>query len=493
MRTEAIGRRGCRDVLLAISGDGYRSLSPPSTRTGLSTSARRMREYHVNLAVLRSLIAANPSVTFKLMLDGPNSGAYLEPLKTLANVLLIATSSSAGQTAFRYLPQKSIAGNLTRNPLRRRADSSFLTTQLFGAAAFAASDAEVVHAANEVSAGRAPSFLAYMIGRGFNLSRPFDFTADLGATQRLYERVPSTPPGPTNRAPIASPLSITTAEDTPVSFILPAVDLDLGVLTFTVGSPAHGTLSGTAPFLTYTPAANYNGPDSFTFSVSDGFLISLTVTVSITVTPVDDPPVTTASGTLAYTENDPPTAIAPALTVTDVDSTNLTGATVQVTGQPRGRRRPARADVPAGRDHGDLRRGHRHADAGRQRVRRGVPGRAARRDLRELERQPRQRAADRDVPLARRRRLRPVRDAHDHDRAGQRPARDRHERRPAELRGGCPGHADRSGPRAHRSRQPDHGGHGPDHGQPRVGRGRARPGVAAERHHRATTCPPAGR
>ena len=40
---------------------------------------------------------------------------------------------------------------------------------------------------------------------------------------------------------------------------------------------------------------------------------------------------TTASGTLAYTENDPPTQVAPALTVTDVDSPNLTGAVVQIT------------------------------------------------------------------------------------------------------------------------------------------------------------------
>ena len=52
--------------------------------------------------------------------------------------------------------------------------------------------------------------------------------------------------------------------------------------------------------------------------------------MSITVDAVDDPPVTTASGTLAYTENDAATAIAPALTVTDSDSANLTGATVQI-------------------------------------------------------------------------------------------------------------------------------------------------------------------
>ena len=47
--TEAIGRRGCRDLLFAISGDGYRSLSPPSCAR-LATSGSRMREYHVSPA-----------------------------------------------------------------------------------------------------------------------------------------------------------------------------------------------------------------------------------------------------------------------------------------------------------------------------------------------------------------------------------------------------------------------------------------------------------
>ncbi len=329
--TQAVARRGCRDIAIAVTGDGYRSLSPPTVRTSLSTSGSRMREHHLALASLRSAIASNPSVTFKLMIDGPGSGAFIEALRSLSNVLVIATSSTARQTAFRYLPEKEIAGDLRRNPLRMRSDSSFFTTLLFGGAAFSASDAEVVHAAAEVAAGRAPSFLAYMIARAFQLSRPFDFTADLGATQRLYTTFAVTPPGPLNRQPVANAQSVTTAEDTAKPIVLTASDPDGDALTYTVGTPAHGTLAGTAPNLTYTPAANYNGPDSFTFTVSDGTLISATATVSITVTSVDDPPVTTASGTLAYTENGPPAGIAPALTVTDVDSTNLTGAMVQIT------------------------------------------------------------------------------------------------------------------------------------------------------------------
>ncbi len=54
--------------------------------------------------------------------------------------------------------------------------------------------------------------------------------------------------------------------------------------------PTHGTLSGTAPNLTYTPDANYNGPDSSSVTVSDGQLTSAPATVSIDVTPVNDGP-----------------------------------------------------------------------------------------------------------------------------------------------------------------------------------------------------------
>jgi Big-like domain-containing protein/cadherin-like protein len=331
--SEAIAKRGCRDILVAISGDGYRKLPTPTVRTRLTTAGKRMREYHVSAAMLRSLIGANPSVTFKLLIDAPGSGGFIESLKSLSNVLVVSTSSTAAQTAYRYLPRKRIGGELTGNPLHRRSDSSFLTTMLFGGAAFAASDVEVGHAAAEVAAGRAPSFFAYLVARAFALSRPFDFTADLGATQRLYVHgFTPTPPGPSNGAPVATPQSVTTTQDTAKAITLAGSDPDGDPLTFAIAAaPTHGTLGGTAPNVTYTPAAGYEGPDSLTFTVSDGSLTSAAATVAIAVSAVDDPPVTSAGGTLAYAENDPPTAIAPSLTVLDGDSSSLTGATVQIT------------------------------------------------------------------------------------------------------------------------------------------------------------------
>ena len=55
-------------------------------------------------------------------------------------------------------------------------------------------------------------------------------------------------------------------------------------LTYSVvTSPTHGTLSGAAPNLTYTPATGYVGADSFTFKVNNGSYDSAPATVSITV------------------------------------------------------------------------------------------------------------------------------------------------------------------------------------------------------------------
>src|SRR3989441_12023886 len=59
-----------------------------------------------------------------------------------------------------------------------------------------------------------------------------------------------------------------------------------------VSRPPHGTLSlNSDGSFSYTPALNYNGPDSFTYKANDGQADSPTnATVSITVTPVNDPP-----------------------------------------------------------------------------------------------------------------------------------------------------------------------------------------------------------
>ncbi len=95
-----------------------------------------------------------------------------------------------------------------------------------------------------------------------------------------------------NEPPIANALNLSKDEDETVEVTLGGSDPDGDTLTFSVvDQPGHGSLSGTAPDLTYTPSVNYNGSDSFTFKVNDGSIDSNIATVSITINPVNDGPV----------------------------------------------------------------------------------------------------------------------------------------------------------------------------------------------------------
>ena len=97
---------------------------------------------------------------------------------------------------------------------------------------------------------------------------------------------------PVNDAPVADEKSLTTDEDAAREVTLSASDVEGEALGYTiVSAPEHGTLSGTGANLTYTPDADYNGPDSFTFKASDGTSDSNPATVSITVGAVNDAPV----------------------------------------------------------------------------------------------------------------------------------------------------------------------------------------------------------
>lgn len=99
----------------------------------------------------------------------------------------------------------------------------------------------------------------------------------------------------TNTAPSAIAQSVTTSEDTPVSFVLNGSDPEGSLLTYTViSNPTRGKISGTLPNLTYTPAEDFNGSDSLTFSVNDGSLNSALATISIKVTPINDAPIAIA-------------------------------------------------------------------------------------------------------------------------------------------------------------------------------------------------------
>lgn len=151
---------------------------------------------------------------------------------------------------------------------------------------------------------------------GYTGSDSFTFTANDGTAASAAGTVSITVTA-VNAAPVAKAQSMTTAEDTAKAVTLSATDADGDALTYSiVTQPLHGSLSGTMPNLTYTPALNYNGTDSFTFRANDGQAYSNTATVSISITAVNDAPVAKAQS--VKTAED--TAKAVTLTSSDIEN-----------------------------------------------------------------------------------------------------------------------------------------------------------------------------
>lgn len=123
--------------------------------------------------------------------------------------------------------------------------------------------------------------------------------------------------------PVAINQSVETNEDYPVSITLQANSPGGEALTFNIlTSPQHGTLSGDAPNIVYTPVANYSGTDSLSFKASIDSIDSNIATVTINVLPVNDLPV--AKNDLAYTRKGIPVVINVLANDTDLDGDILT-------------------------------------------------------------------------------------------------------------------------------------------------------------------------
>ncbi|WP_353568378.1 lamin tail domain-containing protein [Haloferula sargassicola] len=112
----------------------------------------------------------------------------------------------------------------------------------------------------------------------------YTLTASNGSGELTSEVTVTVLPG----VPEAQAGNLQVEQDGSASVTLAASDPNdpIGSLTWEiVGQPVHGSLSGTAPDLLYTPHAGYSGSDSFSFRVSDGTNLSNIATVSILVDP----------------------------------------------------------------------------------------------------------------------------------------------------------------------------------------------------------------
>ena len=181
-----------------------------------------------------------------------------------------------------------------------------------------------------------PPYVTYQPDTDYFGPESFTFVANDGSSNSNPATISITV-DPVNDPPTANDDSVNTIEDTPVAITLVGDDVEGSPLTYLVASdPLHGTLTGSAPNLDYSPDLDYVGPDSFTFTVNDGSLDSTPGIISIQVTATNDPP--TATNKSVSTNED--TSLLVTLTGSDLENDPLTySITVQpangtVTGIP---------------------------------------------------------------------------------------------------------------------------------------------------------------
>jgi lysophospholipase L1-like esterase len=131
-----------------------------------------------------------------------------------------------------------------------------------------------------------------------------------------------------NEIPSSANDSVTTNEDTAVSINVLANDSDAdgdNLNIASVSSPNNGITAIVDNQIVYTPAANFNGVDSFNYQVGDGNGGTQTATVTVNVAPVNDLPV--ANNDTATTNSDT-LSINVLANDSDVDGDNLTVASI---------------------------------------------------------------------------------------------------------------------------------------------------------------------
>jgi len=244
---------------------------------------------------------------------------------------VVVAYNANGQTS---TPSAEITYTVPGTPNNPPAATSFslgVDEDSQAAATLAATDVDgdsltysIVNAPSKGTLTGTPPNLTYKPAANASGSDSFTYRVNDGVLNSATATVSITI-NPLNDTPLANSGSVTTNEDLKVAAPLSATDPDGNVLTYTIVSPpAKGTLTGTAPNLTYNPGPNLNGSDSFSFKVSDGILESAVATVSVAITPVNDPPVANAQTTATIED----TAVAISVSGSDTEGSSLTYAIV---------------------------------------------------------------------------------------------------------------------------------------------------------------------
>ena len=140
---------------------------------------------------------------------------------------------------------------------------------------------------------RTTGIVKYRPNINFNGQDSFKFKATDGTFESDETTVNITVKS-VNDAPVANSDTATMQEDGTILVDVLSNDTDEDNDTLTilkVSKPANGATSIEGRKVKYIPTANYNGSDSFTYTISDGNGGSATANVNITVNPVNDTPI----------------------------------------------------------------------------------------------------------------------------------------------------------------------------------------------------------
>ncbi len=183
----------------------------------------------------------------------------------------------------------------------------------------------VGQAANGIAVVNPNGTYSYTPNANFHGTDTFTFRANDGTANGNTATITITV-NPVNDAPTANDFEVAVDEDNELVIVLPVTDVDGDTLGVRIETPpANGSLTfDEQGNPVYLPHEHFNGTDSFTYTAFDGFLRSNAATVSITVNPVNDAPVSDD----ANVTTDEDTPIGGTLVANDIENDALAFALV---------------------------------------------------------------------------------------------------------------------------------------------------------------------